>query len=360
MPLSPRCSPAPCRSLTAHAPRSVCATLRSPHVATPFLSEKKCLVKGTNYGSESAHAVRPMCSESLTTGGSISGRNDILSQSMPMECSRISVTSLRNELPKASKCTLERSHSSRSSILPSARPRAGFRRGLAKAPCTADKFFIPPVRAADEGKLVVVLDLDETLVYARTGVIIPRPGINRLLDVLRGRCEVVVWTAGEKWYAMEVLHQIDPQCCIQHCVYRHEKWWTDRPGYMKDVAALGRPLHRTIIIDNTPDCLRANTRNGLLVKDFKGLYGGCQRFDNTLFVLADVIEDVLSGSKVSIDAFHNHPDLQRRFVQCDTGGAIEVLTLKQDNFAHCDPPRRHRVTSLRVPKYHLWRHLLGM
>ncbi|ESL11867.1 hypothetical protein TRSC58_00374 [Trypanosoma rangeli SC58] len=251
-------------------------------------------------------------------------------------------------------------HSSQSSILPSARSHVGFLRTSTKTTYTADKFFIPPVRAADEGKLVVVLDLDETLVYARTGVIIPRPGINRLLDVLRGRCEVVVWTAGERWYAMEALQQIDPQYCIQHCIYRHEKWWTDRPGYMKDVAALGRPLHRTIIIDNTPDCLRANTRNGLLVRDFKGQYGGCPRFDNTLFVLADVIEDVLNGSQVSIDAFHNHPELQSRLVRCDTGGPIKVLTLKQDNFVDYDSPRRHRVTSFRVPKQHLWRRVLGM
>ncbi|RNF26523.1 nuclear lim interactor-interacting factor [Trypanosoma conorhini] len=365
LPSTSPCNPPLDCITTARTPRPVHSTVRPASVATPFLLGSKCFVKGGRCGSESAHALGPLRRESLTTaGGSISSRHGFtLSPSVPTKYPPISASSSRTEDPIGSRYSPACNPSSQSPILPPARSRARFRRtltGTASTASDADSFFIPPVRAVDEGKLVVVLDLDETLVYSRAGMIIPRPGINRLLDVLRGRCEVVAWTAGERLYAMEVLQEIDPLRCIQHCIYRHEKWWTDRPGYMKDVAALGRPLHQTIIIDNTPDCLRANTRNGLLVSDFKGQYGGCSRFDSTLFVLADVIEDVLSSPQVTIDAFHSHPELRRRCVQCDTGGFIEVLTLKQDNFVDHNPPHARRATSYQAPKELLWRQMLGM
>ncbi|KAH9599097.1 FCP1 homology domain [Trypanosoma melophagium] len=213
-----------------------------------------------------------------------------------------------------------------------------------------DKFFIPPASAHDEGKLVIVLDLDETLVYSRAGPIIPRPGTHRLFDALRGRCEVVVWTAGEEHYAREVIRRIDRSRCIQHCIFRHEKWWTEKPGYLKDIRALGRPLNRTIIIDNTPDCLRAYPQNGLLVTDFRGELWNRSGADTTLFVLAEIIEDVLRGPLVSVEAFHSHPHIQLRSVPCDTGGSIEVLTLKQDHFANAKAPRSRFVASYQLVK----------
>ncbi|KEG10415.1 nuclear lim interactor-interacting factor [Trypanosoma grayi] len=206
-------------------------------------------------------------------------------------------------------------------------------------------FFLPSMRAIDEGKLVVVLDLDETLVYSRNGPIIQRPGAYRLLDILQGRCEVIVWTAGERHYAMEVIRKIDLHHCIRHCVYRHERWWTEKPGYVKDITALGRPSDRTIIIDNTPDCLRASPRNSILVTDFRGESGVRSRFDTTLFVLADIIDDVLRGPVVSVEAFHHHPKLQLRSVLCDTGGTVDVLTLRQDRFPNADAPRPRYVAS---------------
>ncbi|KAG8344303.1 hypothetical protein TRVL_04863 [Trypanosoma vivax] len=193
-------------------------------------------------------------------------------------------------------------------------------------------FLVPPPLPKDQGKLVVVLDLDETLVYSRDGPIILRPGAQRLLNVLRGRCEVVVWTAGERLYALNVIRVIDPSGCIQHCIYRSKKWWTNKPGCVKDLTGLGRPLDRVILIDNISDCLRANPRNGLLVTDFRGSNVEGKDADTTLFVIADVIEDVLREPNISIEAFHAHPQLRRRLIKCDVGGMVEVLTLKQDRY----------------------------
>ena len=93
---------------------------------------------------------------------------------------------------------------------------------MSKDPYTA---MVPPQRYEHHGRLVVVLDLDETLVYAREGPVLPRPGLEELLQTLRElQCEVIVWTAGERDYAQEVLQRIDTAGVVQHCVYRHEKW----------------------------------------------------------------------------------------------------------------------------------------
>jgi carboxy-terminal domain RNA polymerase II polypeptide A small phosphatase len=190
--------------------------------------------------------------------------------------------------------------------------------------------FIPPQRPEDRGKPVIVLDLDETLIFARDGPVVARPGLAHLFRVMQGRCEVVVWTAGERDYALDAIKRIDPNRCIQHCVYRHRKWWTGLPGYTKDLAALGRPLERTVLIENTPDCTRANPLNSILVKDF---HGDCRSHDSTIYQLADIIESIISGcyrrSHIS-DTLHSHPHVSLREVPCDTNGAVTVFTLAAD------------------------------
>nr|CCD13503.1 unnamed protein product [Trypanosoma congolense IL3000] len=201
-------------------------------------------------------------------------------------------------------------------------------------------FLIPSQSLDDVGKLVVVLDLDETLVYSREGAIVPRPGTERLLDVLRDRCEVIVWTAGEQSYAMDVINLIDQKNCIKHCIFRSRRWWSEKPGCVKDLACLGRPLDRTLIIDNTSDCMKANPRNGLLVTDFRGLGNMGTIIDTTLYVIADVIDDVLNSPNPSIGSFRTHPQLQRRVAWCEVGSPIEVLTLKQDRCERFKRPQR--------------------
>lgn len=191
--------------------------------------------------------------------------------------------------------------------------------------------FIPPQRPEDRGKPVIVLDLDETLIFARDGPVVARPGLAHLFRIMHGRCEVVVWTAGEREYALDAIKRIDPNRCIQHCVYRHKKWWTGLPGYTKDLGALGRPLERTVLVENTPDCTRANPLNSILVKDF---HGDCHAQDNTIYQLADIIEAIISGCyrrcHIS-DTLHAHPHVALREVPCDSDGTVTVFTLASDH-----------------------------
>lgn len=172
---------------------------------------------------------------------------------------------------------------------------------------------------------IIVFDLDETLVFARD-YFVERPGLQLLLRSLQGQCEVVVWTAAEQHFAKQAIERIDPLGVIEHCIYRHSKWWDGRPGYSKDLRALGRRLDQVLIIENTPDCVANNAGNAILVSDFHGDLN-----DTVLFRLCGILVDFVRCDMNVQEFLRSHPLLQLRFVACDHGSRfVEVHCLRDD------------------------------
>eukprot|EP00755_Sulcionema_specki_P005789 Sspe_Gene.33732::Locus_16445_Transcript_1_2_Confidence_0.750_Length_904::g.33732::m.33732/K15731/CTDSP; carboxy-terminal domain RNA polymerase II polypeptide A small phosphatase len=130
--------------------------------------------------------------------------------------------------------------------------------------------FIASQNTTDQSKYTVVLDLDETLVYARAGPVRQRPGCQQLMRALANSVEAVLWTAGEKNYAMNAVRQIDNVGAIKHTIARDSRWYTGDRSCVKDLRMLGRDLNKSILIENTPDCIRNNTENSILLPDFLG------------------------------------------------------------------------------------------
>ncbi|RNF16917.1 nuclear lim interactor-interacting factor [Trypanosoma conorhini] len=124
----------------------------------------------------------------------------------------------------------------------------------------------PPVGASK--KYTVVLDLDETVVYAREGPLYARAYLHELLRSIKDKFEVIVWTAGEREYAKNILEEINQDHIIQHLIYRHGAWFCSE-DYTKDLKKLGRNIDYVIIVENTADCVRANPQNGIIVEDFE-------------------------------------------------------------------------------------------
>ncbi|ESL06834.1 hypothetical protein TRSC58_05485 [Trypanosoma rangeli SC58] len=124
----------------------------------------------------------------------------------------------------------------------------------------------PPAGA--NKKYTVVLDLDETVVYAREGPLYARAYLRELLRSIKDVFEVIVWTAGEREYAKNILEEINQEHIIQHLIYRHGAWFCSE-DYTKDLKKLGRNIDYVIIVENTPDCVRANPQNGIIVEDFE-------------------------------------------------------------------------------------------
>ncbi|CUF99028.1 Hypothetical protein, putative [Bodo saltans] len=139
---------------------------------------------------------------------------------------------------------------------------------------------IAPLDPATGKRYTVVLDLDETVVYARDGPLYARAHLESLLRVMDKYCEVIVWTAGERTYAKAILQEINTDNIIKHLITRHKSWF-NHTNYTKDLCKLGRDLDYVLIIENTPDCVRVNPQNGIIVQDFEGIPHGMEVVEST-------------------------------------------------------------------------------
>jgi hypothetical protein len=157
-----------------------------------------------------------------------------------------------------------------------------------------------------------VLDLDETVVYARDGPLHARGGLDELLAAMDAHGEVVVWTAGTRSYAKAVLKEINSSGAIKHLVYRHKTWY-NAEDYTKDLRRLGRDTDFVLIVENTPDCVRANPQNGIIVQDFEGSCEGGSG-DRTLGVLRELVTSLGESGKKVPEFLATCPMVKRQLV----------------------------------------------
>ncbi|EEH60526.1 uncharacterized protein MICPUCDRAFT_6488, partial [Micromonas pusilla CCMP1545] len=123
----------------------------------------------------------------------------------------------------------------------------------------------------DRGKPCLVLDLDETLVHSSfkpvTGAdyivpveidgsntdvyVLKRPWVDYFMEEMGKYYEIVVFTASLSKYADPLLDLLDVGNVIRWRLFR-EHCYPYQGNYVKDLTSLGRPMHKTIIIDNSP------------------------------------------------------------------------------------------------------------
>jgi RNA polymerase II subunit A small phosphatase-like protein len=172
------------------------------------------------------------------------------------------------------------------------------------------------------GKLYTfVLDLDETLIYARDGPLFARAHLKEMLLAMDKVGEVVVWTAGDRDYAKAVLKQINVGSVVKHLVYRHRHWFNES-NYTKDLTKLGRNLDYVFILENTPDCLRKNPGNGIIVSDFEG---GTKK-DATLLNVIKLVED-MGRSQLPVPLFLQNCSMLKKQTVEQGKYTIDILYL---------------------------------
>jgi len=118
---------------------------------------------------------------------------------------------------------------------------------------------------------MLVVDLDETLIHynEKESVVHERAYVGEFLQRMAKIFEVVIFTAGTKAYADNIIDSIDPEHCVSFRLYRnHITLHEGAP--IKDLSKLGRELNRTIIIDNLSSNFRLQPDNGILISSWYG------------------------------------------------------------------------------------------
>ncbi|XP_015236591.1 PREDICTED: carboxy-terminal domain RNA polymerase II polypeptide A small phosphatase 2-like [Cyprinodon variegatus] len=130
---------------------------------------------------------------------------------------------------------------------------------------------LPEVKAEDQGKICVVIDLDETLVHSsfkpisNADFIVPveiegtthqvyvlkRPYVDEFLRRMGEMFECVLFTASLAKYADPVTDLLDQGSVFRARLFR-ESCVFHQGCYVKDLSRLGRDLTRTLILDNSP------------------------------------------------------------------------------------------------------------
>jgi RNA polymerase II subunit A small phosphatase-like protein len=127
-------------------------------------------------------------------------------------------------------------------------------------------------------RLLIILDLDETLVHVSEHPLAwnphftvrgfagyRRPHLDAFLDELRGRYDVAVWTTSEQDYADAVLAEIIPWRAELTFV-----WSRNTIKRIQDVEACGHDPGRALFVDDSPEKYLHDYDNLIHVEPFLG------------------------------------------------------------------------------------------
>lgn len=191
--------------------------------------------------------------------------------------------------------------------------------------------------------LLVVLDLDETLVHAHFDpsqhhdfclgegnklCVQERPGVQEFLEWLRQpQVEVAVYTAGSDVYASGILAQLDPErSLVGKCLSR--EMCVPAPiqsAYSKDLSKLNCDMRRTVLVDNSPISFWCQPHNGILIGDWRGDF---EHEDLELLRIQEIIERLIAVADV-------REVLKAEFDLESTVEAVVNQYLQMTSFLYC-------------------------
>ncbi|KAM9230390.1 carboxy-terminal domain RNA polymerase II polypeptide A small phosphatase 2 isoform 1-T1 [Dugong dugon] len=146
---------------------------------------------------------------------------------------------------------------------------------------------LPEVTEEDQGRICVVIDLDETLVHSsfkpisNADFIVPveiegithqvyvlkRPYVDEFLRRMGELFECVLFTASLAKYADPVTDLLDRRGVFRARLFR-ESCVFHQGCYVKDLSRLGRDLRKTLILDNSPASYIFHPENAVPVQSW--------------------------------------------------------------------------------------------
>ncbi|XP_035595015.1 carboxy-terminal domain RNA polymerase II polypeptide A small phosphatase 2-like [Oncorhynchus keta] len=173
---------------------------------------------------------------------------------------------------------------------------------------------LPEMIPQDQGKICVVIDLDETLVHSsfkpisNADFIVPveiegtthqvyvlkRPYVDEFLQRMGELFECILFTASLAKYADPVTDLLD-QCGVFRARLFRESCVFHQGFYVKDLSLLGRELHKTLILDNSPASYIFHPENAVPVVSW---FDDVE--DSELLHLLPVFEDLSQAEDIYI------------------------------------------------------------
>ena len=161
-----------------------------------------------------------------------------------------------------------------------------------------------------------MLDLDETLIHyvdvqseEEDSYFLIRPFCKLFLESLQPFYEIVIFTAGVQEYADWVVDQLDPgKKLITHRLYRQHTVNRSKtnpyPLIIKDLSKIGRPLTKTIIVDNLAENFLLQKDNGIFVRTWTDDKTDTQLRD-LIPLLKEIVVHEVKDVRVSLRKFRD-------------------------------------------------------
>jgi len=138
-----------------------------------------------------------------------------------------------------------------------------------------------------DGRKTLCLDLDETLIHfsldtcgpcvsdalvtatdGSWGRVYLRPGVHRFLYQAREMFELVLFTAANRDYAEQVLPALDPEGSLFSALLTREDCTEVCGAVVKDLGAVGRPLHTVILVDDQLGSHALHPENAIVIPPY--------------------------------------------------------------------------------------------
>lgn len=148
------------------------------------------------------------------------------------------------------------------------------------------------IQIHEKNKLVVVVDLDDTLVHSVfnnhtcTLDIYVRKGVKELFDFIKNNnIYLIIWSHGKNYYVKICIYVLDPTN-----TYINQAISTKNDTSMvKDISELNKCIDNILLIDNNILCGIEHCKHYIKVPDYINIV----KQDNCLFILIDILYEVL-------------------------------------------------------------------
>jgi len=173
----------------------------------------------------------------------------------------------------------------------------------------------PLVKLEIENKILLVLDLDETLIHATEQklkididfqyanyFIYRRPHLEWFLETMSANFKLAIWSSAEDKYVEEIVEKIKPENIEFEFVWGRTRCTTKRDFQLDEyvhekrlnkVKKKGFLIERILMIDDSPEKTKDNYGNAVYVTAFEG-----DQTDSELKMLAEYLNSIKDSQNV--------------------------------------------------------------